>query len=40
MWPNRWESLRLFTQARYCSLSGMQFPAPADYYPTKDETAD
>lgn len=39
-WRNRWESLRLFTQARYCSLPGMPFPAPADYYPTKDEMAD
>lgn len=39
-WRNRWESLRLFTQARFSSLPGMPFPAPDDYYPTKDEMAD
>ena len=39
-WRNRWESLRLFTQARYSSLPGFPFPAPDDYYPTKDEMAD
>jgi putative flavoprotein involved in K+ transport len=39
-WRNRWESLRLFTQAQYSSLPGMPFPASDDYYPTKDEMAD
>lgn len=39
-WRNRWESLRLFTQAQYSNLPGLSFPAPADYYPTKDEMAD
>jgi putative flavoprotein involved in K+ transport len=39
-WRNRWESLRLFTPARYDSLPGMPFPAPASTYPTKDEMAD
>lgn len=39
-WRNRWESLRLFTQAQYSSLPGFPFPAPDDYYPTKDEMAD
>lgn len=39
-WRNRWNSLRLFTSARYSSLPGMQFPASADYFPTKDEMAD
>jgi putative flavoprotein involved in K+ transport len=39
-WRNRWESLRLFTPARYDSLPGMPFPAPASTYPTKDEIAD
>lgn len=39
-WRNRWESLRLFTQAQYSSLPGMSFPASDDYYPTKDEMAD
>jgi putative flavoprotein involved in K+ transport len=39
-WRNRWDSLRLFTPARYDALAGMPFPAPADHYPTKDEMAD
>jgi putative flavoprotein involved in K+ transport len=39
-WRNRWDSLRLFTPARYDSLDGMPFPAPPSYYPTKDEMAD
>lgn len=39
-WRNRWDSLRLFTPARYSSLPGLSFPAPDDYFPTKDEMAD
>jgi putative flavoprotein involved in K+ transport len=39
-WRERWDSLRLFTPAEYCSLPGMAFPAPAGTYPTKDEVAD
>jgi len=39
-WRERWASLRLFTPARYDSLPGMLFPAPASTYPTKDEVAD
>ncbi len=39
-WRNRWDSLRLFTPAKYDSLDGMPFPAPAHYFPTKDEMAD
>jgi putative flavoprotein involved in K+ transport len=39
-WRTRWDSLRLFTPARYCGLPGWRFPAPAWSYPTKDETAD
>lgn len=38
-WRNRWDSLRLFTPARYDSLPGMSFPARNLSYPTKDETA-
>ncbi len=38
-WRNRWDSLRLFSPARYSSLPGMAFPAPGDHYPTKDEMA-
>lgn len=39
-WRNRWDSLRLFTPARYCALPGMRFPGPPGAYPTKDQTAD
>ena len=39
-WRRRWDSLRLFTPARYDGLDGMPFPAPADSFPTKDEMAD
>jgi len=39
-WRNRWDSLRLFTPARYDSLAGMPFPAPADSFPTKNQMAD
>jgi putative flavoprotein involved in K+ transport len=40
VWRSRWDSLRLFTCARYSSLDGMPFPAAPDYFPTKDEMAD
>lgn len=39
-WRQRWDSLRLFTPARYDGLPGMPFPAPAFSYPTKDQVAD
>ena len=39
-WRGRWDSLRLFTPARYDGFPGMPFPAPGGYYPTKDEMAD
>jgi putative flavoprotein involved in K+ transport len=39
-WRERWDSLRLFTPARFDSLDGMPFPAPANAFPTKDEMAD
>ena len=39
-WRKRWDSLRLFTPARFSGLSGMPFPAPAQSFPTKDEVAD
>jgi putative flavoprotein involved in K+ transport len=38
-WSSRWNSLTLFTPAQYDGLPGMPFPAEADTYPTKDETA-
>jgi putative flavoprotein involved in K+ transport len=39
-WRNRWDSLRLFTPARYSGLPGWPFPAPSVSFPTKDEMAD
>jgi len=40
-WRTRtWESLRLFTPARYDGLPGSPFPAPGWSYPTARETAD
>jgi putative flavoprotein involved in K+ transport len=39
-WRQRWDSLRLFTPARYDGLPGMPFPAPAWSFPTKDQVAD
>ena len=39
-WRIRWDSLRLFTPARYNALAGLPFPAPAHSFPTKDQVAD
>jgi putative flavoprotein involved in K+ transport len=39
-WRDRWDSLRLFTPARFTHLPCMAFPAPGGYFPTKDEMAD
>ncbi|HKE82417.1 MAG TPA: FAD-dependent oxidoreductase [Vicinamibacterales bacterium] len=39
-WRKRWDSLRLFTPAKFDGLDGMRFPAPGNYFPTKDEMAD
>lgn len=39
-WRKRWDTLRVFTPARYDGLPGMPFPAPPHSFPTKDEVAD
>jgi putative flavoprotein involved in K+ transport len=39
-WRNRWDSLRLFTPAKYDGLPGMRFPARGWSFPTKDEMGD
>src|SRR5438067_4360483 len=39
-WRTRWDSLRLFTPARYDGLPGWRFPAPGWSFPTKDEMGD
>lgn len=39
-WRQRWDSLRLFTPARYNGLPGWPFPASSWSFPTRDEMAD
>jgi putative flavoprotein involved in K+ transport len=39
-WRKRWDSLRLFTPAKYDALPGLRFPAPPWSFPTKDEMGD
>lgn len=39
-WRERWDSLRLFTPARYSALPGWAFPVGAWSFPTKDKMAD
>jgi len=38
-WRTRWESLKLFTPARYSSLPGLPFPGDPDAYPGRDDIA-
>jgi putative flavoprotein involved in K+ transport len=40
VWRRRWDSLRLFSPARFDGLDGMPFPAPPHSFPTKDQMAD
>jgi len=40
VWRNRWDSLRLFTPAKFDGLDGYRFPARKDLFPTKDQMAD
>ncbi len=39
-WRNRYDSLRLFTPAKYDGLPGMPFPASAYAFPTAGQVAD
>jgi putative flavoprotein involved in K+ transport len=39
-WRSRWDSLELFTPARYSSLPGRAFPGDPDGYPGRDEVVD
>ena len=39
-WRERWDSLRVFTPAKFNGLPGMRFPAPGLSFPTKDEVGD
>lgn len=39
-WRDRWDSLTLFTPARYSQLPGLPLPMAGALYPTKDQLAD
>jgi putative flavoprotein involved in K+ transport len=39
-WRKRWDSLRLFSPARFDGIDGMPFPASPHAFPTKDEMGD
>ena len=39
-WRTRWDSLKLFTPARYSGLPGLPFPGDPERFPDKDEVAD
>lgn len=36
-WPSYYDSLRLFSPARFSSLPGLSFPGDGERYPTRDE---
>lgn len=36
-WPHYYESLKLFSPARYSALPGLPFPGHPDHYPARDE---
>jgi putative flavoprotein involved in K+ transport len=40
VWRKRWDSLHLFTAAKFDGLDGCPFPAARDEFPTKDQMAD
>ena len=39
-WRRRWDSLRIFSPAKFAGLDGLRFPAPRNSFPTKDQMAD
>jgi putative flavoprotein involved in K+ transport len=39
-WRDRWDSLRLYSPARYDSLPGRRFPAPSAHWPSGREMGD
>jgi putative flavoprotein involved in K+ transport len=40
VWRNRWDSLQLFTPAKYSGLPGIPFPGDPYHLPTRTEVAD
>jgi putative flavoprotein involved in K+ transport len=39
-WRHRWDSLRVFTPAKFAGLDGWRFPDRPNVFPTKDQMAD
>jgi len=39
-WRRQWDSLKLYSPAKYDALPGMEFPAPPWSFPAKEEVAD
>jgi putative flavoprotein involved in K+ transport len=39
-WRRRWDSMELFSAARYSALPGLPFPGDPEHFPGKDEVAD
>jgi len=39
-WPHYYDSLTVFSPARYSSLPGLDFPGDPDHYPSRDEVVD
>jgi putative flavoprotein involved in K+ transport len=39
-WRRRWDTLELFTTARYSELPGLRFPGDPERFPGKDDVAD
>ena len=39
-WSKRWDSLKLFTSARYSALPGLPFPGDPDRYPLRDQVVE
>jgi putative flavoprotein involved in K+ transport len=39
-WRQQWDTLRLYTPAKYDGLPGLAFPAPRWHFPGKDEVGD
>src|SRR5262245_51542228 len=39
-WRDRWDSLKLYSPAKYDALPGRRFPSPASHWPTGREMAD
>ncbi len=39
-WRRRWDSLELFTPARFDALAGLPFPLPPDAFPTRAQMAE